>query len=129
MAEIKNSFLGSKMNKDVDDRLLPSNEYRDAINISVSESEDSDVGAVENVIGTAEAAAYTGIPNAKVIGSIADEKNDNIYFFFTNFTDGSGTALDLRPVDTASDKTCAIVVYNTFGSTFTELVKGSFLNF
>ena len=129
MAEIKNSFLGSKMNKDVDDRLLPSNEYRDAINISVSESEDSDVGAVENVIGTAEAAAYTGIPNAKVIGSIADEKNDNIYFFFTNFTDGSGTALDLRPVDTAIDKTCAIVVYNTFGSTFTELVKGSFLNF
>jgi hypothetical protein len=129
MAEIKNSFLGSRMNKDVDDRLLPSNEYRDAINISVSESEDSDVGAVENVIGTAEAAAYTGIPNAKVIGSIADEKNDNIYLFFTNFTDGSGTALDLRPVDTASDKTCAIVVYNTFGSTFTELVKGSFLNF
>ncbi len=129
MAEIKNSFLGSKMNKDVDDRLLPNNEYRDAVNISVSESEDSDVGAVENVIGTLEAANYTGIPNAKVIGSIADEKNDNIYFFFTNFTDSSGTALDLRPVDTANDKTCAIVVYNTFGSTFTELVKGSFLNF
>jgi len=45
MAEVKNSFLASKMNKDLDDRLIPSNEYRNALNVAVSESEDSDVGA------------------------------------------------------------------------------------
>ncbi len=31
MAEAKNSFLASKMNKDLDDRLIPSNEYKDAL--------------------------------------------------------------------------------------------------
>jgi hypothetical protein len=30
MAEVKNAFIQSKMNKDLDDRLLPSGEYRNA---------------------------------------------------------------------------------------------------
>ena len=51
MAEIKNSFLKSKMNKDLDDRLIPNGEYRDAQNISVGKSEDDDIGALENVLG------------------------------------------------------------------------------
>ena len=29
--EIKNTFLKSKMNKDLDDRILPNGEYRDAL--------------------------------------------------------------------------------------------------
>ena len=53
MAEIKNSFLKSKMNKDLDDRLIPNGEYRDAQNISVGKSEDDDIGALENVLGNA----------------------------------------------------------------------------
>ena len=51
MAENKNSFIKSKMNKDLDDRLVPNNEYRDAKNIAVSRSEDQDVGALEAVLG------------------------------------------------------------------------------
>ena len=51
MAEVKNTFMGSKMNKDVDSRIVPNNEYRHATNISVSRSEDSDVGALENIKG------------------------------------------------------------------------------
>ena len=51
MAESKNTFLKSKMNKDLDNRLMPPGEYRDAQNISISRSEDSDVGASENVLG------------------------------------------------------------------------------
>ena len=39
MAEIKNSFLKSKMNKDLDDRILTNGEYRDANNISVGRSD------------------------------------------------------------------------------------------
>ena len=46
MAEIKNLFVKSKMNKDLDARLLTNGEYRDAQNISVSKSEGADVGAV-----------------------------------------------------------------------------------
>ena len=49
--EIKNTFLKSKMNKDLDDRILPNGEYRDALNISVGRSENDDVGALENIIG------------------------------------------------------------------------------
>jgi hypothetical protein len=49
MAEVKNAFIQSKMNKDLDDRLLPSGQYRHAINAQVSKSEGSDVGALENV--------------------------------------------------------------------------------
>ena len=42
------------MNKDLDDRLLPQGEYRDAENIQVSKSEAEDVGALENVLGNSE---------------------------------------------------------------------------
>ena len=49
MAEVKNAFVKSKMNKDLDDRLLPSGEYREGINIQVSRSEGPDVGTLQNV--------------------------------------------------------------------------------
>ena len=51
MEEAKNTFLKSKMNKDLVDRLLPSGEYRNARNVAVSKSEGQDVGALENVLG------------------------------------------------------------------------------
>ena len=51
MPEIKNTFLKSKMNKDLDSRIVPNSEYRDAKNVSVSRSEGSDVGSLENVLG------------------------------------------------------------------------------
>ena len=94
MAEVKNSFLASKMNKDLDDRLIPSNEYRNALNVAVSESEDSDVGALENVIGNTAITSlgvspgYPGF-NAKAIGVFTDDNTDSIYIFFTDFTDTS----------------------------------------
>ena len=51
MPEIKNTFIRSKMNKDLDSRLVPNGEYRDAMNIQVSTSEESDVGTIQNVLG------------------------------------------------------------------------------
>ena len=51
MPQINNTFLKSKMNKDLDARLVPNGEYRDAQNINVNKSEGSDVGALENVLG------------------------------------------------------------------------------
>ena len=51
MAEIKNNFSQGKMNKDLDERLIPNGEYRDALNIEVTTSEGSNVGSVENIIG------------------------------------------------------------------------------
>ena len=47
MPEIKKQFTKGKMNKDLDERLVPNGEYRDAMNIQVATSEDGDVGTVE----------------------------------------------------------------------------------
>jgi hypothetical protein len=51
MPEIKNQFTSGKMNKDLDERLVPNGEYRDAMNIQVSTSEGSDVGTIQNILG------------------------------------------------------------------------------
>jgi hypothetical protein len=90
MAEIKNSFLRSKMNKDLDDRLIPNGEYRDAQNISVGKSEDDDIGALETVLGNAEKifAISPALPaNIQTIGYLTDEYTQKIFVFATNYTD------------------------------------------
>ena len=51
MPEIKKTFLRGKMNKDLDERLMPDGEYRDALNIQVSSTEDSDAGTAQNIRG------------------------------------------------------------------------------
>jgi hypothetical protein len=69
MAEVKNAFIKSKMNKDLDARILPSGEYRNAINAQISRSEGADVGALENVLGNKlEHAFETSVPNLFSIG-------------------------------------------------------------
>ena len=52
MPEIKHHFRAGRMNKDLDERLVPNGEYRDAQNIEINTSEGSDVGSVQNVVGT-----------------------------------------------------------------------------
>ena len=57
------------MNKDLDDRLIPNGEYRDARNISVGKSEDDDIGALENILGnTLVQVSSTGNANTEIIG-------------------------------------------------------------
>ena len=82
MPEIKHQFTGGKMNKDLDERLIPNGEYRDAMNIEVSTSEGSDVGTVQNILGNAKIDGFTIEElNERCIASIADEKNDVGYYF------------------------------------------------
>tara|TARA_R110000744_G_scaffold170649_1_gene288864 strand:+ start:2225 stop:8428 length:6204 start_codon:yes stop_codon:yes gene_type:complete len=82
MPEIKNQFNKGRMNKDVDERLVPNGEYRDAMNIQVSTSEGSDVGAVQNILGNRLAGTESFLKGSDIcVGSIADEKNDALYWF------------------------------------------------
>jgi len=85
MPEIKHKFTGGKMNKDLDERLIPNGDYRNAMNIQVSTSEGSDVGTIQNVLGNEHPdIGQDYIPSGSVcIGSIADEKNDCFYWFTT----------------------------------------------
>ena len=112
MAEIKNLFVKSKMNKDLDARLLTNGEYRDAQNISVSKSEGADVGAVENILGNIELIDFETIvttavtdkystyliqrdainfKNLQVIGQAPNLQTNSVVVFLTDWTDTSST--------------------------------------
>jgi hypothetical protein len=114
MAEIKNSFLKSKMNKDLDDRLIPNGEYRDANNISVGKSEDDDIGALENILGNTFVPG-TDIGAVEVIGYLKDNNSETIYLFLTNNSIASpGTNH---------------YIYKYFNNSYTKVIEGEFLNF
>jgi len=84
MPEIKNTFLQGKMNKDLDERLIPNGQYRDAVNIEVSTSEGSDVGAVKNILGNKRIEEI--VPEGfKCVGSVANEKTNKLYWFISKY--------------------------------------------
>jgi hypothetical protein len=130
MAEIKNSFLKAKMNQDLDDRLIPSGEYREALNISVGKSENSDVGTLQNILGNTFVAGNNEyvpgtttlnpdyIPGLECIGYFMDNINNRIYQFLTNDGDNGVSPIVHQ-----------ITVYDFVSLTYTILVKGAFLNF
>jgi len=101
MAESKNTFIKSKMNQDLDERLIPNGEYREAYNISVSQSEGADVGTLQNVLGNVLVTDFglTDDCNVKVIGTYVDDQNKEIYVFLTNFVDTSVDTVSNYPPD------------------------------
>jgi len=114
MAKITNAFIKSKMNKDLDARLLPQGEYRDAQNIQISQSENSDVGSVQNVLGNVQVFSFEGqlgVSGLVSIGILADQDKSDIYLFLTNDTDHF------------------IIKYNNQSSALNILTQGSYLNF
>ena len=100
MPEIKNQFTGGKMNKDLDERLVPKGEYRDAMNIQVSTSDGSNVGVVQNILGNTLGCAnystgYNPIPsNSFTVGSVADEKNDTLYWLLSGQSYNAGNMVE-----------------------------------
>jgi len=128
MAEIKNSFLKSKMNQDLDDRLIPNGEYRYANNISVGKSEADDIGALQNILGN-ELLPLTTAPIEEAgmicIGAFMDNQNNRIFQFLTDYTDPSPTNITLP-----TSGNMKITMYNFDSPTnYVTLVEGLFLNF
>ena len=87
MPEIKHNFTAGKMNKDLDERLVQNGEYRHAENVQVSTSDGSDVGVIQNVLGNS---LVQDIPylagEVSCIATIANEKNDKLYWFLVGDT-------------------------------------------
>ena len=88
MSEIKHTFQAGKMNKDLDERLVPQGEYRDALNIEVRTSGDSDAGTAQMLYGNIERTGssigltFNHLQQPSVfVGSVTDEKNNNSYYF------------------------------------------------
>ena len=112
MPELKHHFRRGRMNKDLDERLLPNGEYRDAQNVEVVTSEGSDVGSIQNVLGTVLKKGRLYDENTQIltewsadsnlfdlidptcIGSFVDTQNDNIYWFIHySFLNDSNNAI------------------------------------
>ena len=86
MANITRNFIKGRMNKSVDERLIPDGEYVDAINVRMGSTEGSEIGVIENTKGNIALTAlqYKGVPlsaSAKCIGAFEDGANETIYWF------------------------------------------------
>ena len=121
MPELKNNFTRGRMNKDLDDRIVPKGEYRDAANIQVSSSEGADVGAIESVLGNVKMRnkpgggtwdASFGWATIQCIGAKADTQNEKIYWFIT------GT----RIVDSQSRPANAILEYDSVANIISPII-------
>ena len=88
MAQIKNTFLKGKMNQDLDSRIVPNGEYREAINLQISRSESDTVGEFENVLGNVELFDTGG--SKKIIGYVTNESENIIYVFATDYDSAAG---------------------------------------
>jgi len=113
MPEIKNTFLGGKMNKSLDDRLLPEGEYRDALNAQITKNHDggSDVGVVHNIKSNLLLTSETYNANPVVLGSFFEEQNNRIFYFVKD------------------DSNNYIKIYNKSDGSVDTLASGAYLAF
>ena len=128
MAEVRNNFIKSKMNKDLDDRLLSNGEYRDAQNVNVNRSEGEDVGALENVLGNKLVTDFSlgDTTNLEIIGYLSDSINNRVFLIATDYTDTSSDQLSNPAPFGAS---CYILMSDLTTGNNQVLVRGRFLNF
>jgi len=117
MPEAKNTFLKAKMNKDLDDRLLPNGEYRDAQNVLVGKSEEDNVGTLQNIRGNKILDSLVRPANSFIIGYLMDSTNNRIYVFFTD--DNNNHSIRYHDINSTGNNP----------SPWVTLVEGAFLNF
>jgi hypothetical protein len=109
MPNLTRNFTAGKMNKVVDERLVPNGEYIDAMNVRMGSTEMSEIGVVENTKGNLPLTQlrYTDgtllSTDARCIGVLEDGSRETIYWFVhdPNFPVGATGKLDM------------IVSYNT----------------
>tara|TARA_R110001606_G_scaffold259284_3_gene407026 strand:+ start:4655 stop:9766 length:5112 start_codon:yes stop_codon:yes gene_type:complete len=94
--DINTNFIAGKMNKSVDERLLPPGQYVDALNVRLGSTETTEIGAVENSKGNTKVTniLYKNeeMSNAVCIGSYADGINQNMYWFVHDSNNSNSTS-------------------------------------
>jgi len=86
MPIVNTNFIAGKMNKSVDERLVPKGQYINAINVRLGATETTEIGAVENSKGNSQLTtlAYGGqnLSNSAIcIGAYEDGSKETIYWF------------------------------------------------
>jgi hypothetical protein len=103
MTNITRNFIAGRMNKVVDERLIPDGEYIDALNVRMGSTENSEIGVIENTKGNSKLTTVKYVngtalsSSARCIGTIADNTNETIYWFIhdSNFPVGATGKLDM----------------------------------
>lgn len=103
MANFTRNFIAGRMNKVVDQRLLPEGEYVDAMNIRMGSTENSEVGVIENTKGNLPLTSLAYIDGtslsaeARCIGALQNSATETIYWLVhdPNFSVGATGKLDL----------------------------------
>ena len=148
MPKLNNNFLKGKMNLDLDDKIIPKGEYREAGNISVTKSEGSDSGTVEQLKGFEKITNFSSdssLDNSAVIGTYFDNNKKRIIFFTTDFQIPSDQYDSINKVFypgfdnlpgqpggvpmAPSTSLCSIYCWEKGSATAAKIVTGSFLNF
>ena len=94
MTLFKQNFAQARMNKDLDERIVPNGQYRDALNIQISTSDGGGGGAVgtaQTLMGNVKHSAidaldgYYEIPDTStVVGCIENRATDKVYYFVSS---------------------------------------------
>ena len=105
MPELKHAFSAGRMNKDLDERLVPNGEYRDATNIEISTSEGSNTGVVQSLHGNFARRVMapfgpntnydlgTNDNSAVCVGSVTSPDTDKIYYLVNSEINANTGAL------------------------------------
>ena len=78
--KIQNNFIQGKINKDIDERLVPPGVLIDAENFMVASEEGGAMGVGKLVLGNFKV-TNLNIAGAEVIGSLADDSNERLFYF------------------------------------------------
>ena len=115
-------FQSGKMNKDLDERLVPNGEYRDALNLDLADSQNGNMGSLQNVKGTIElrnkpgtGAVWTSnyidsLASPTCIGTFKDDLNEKIYWFITSLDVGKAAVSIIAEYDQTSNTVSPILV-------------------
>ena len=137
MPDLNHKFNAGKMNKDLDERLVPNGEYRDALNAQVTTSEGSDIGSLQNILGNLDISSQfyldkNGDPIDQLtlesygfycVGSINDEKNDKLYWLV------SGIGIDFIAEYNYKTKQVFPIIVDVFQASLLPGEKGRVLHF
>ena len=103
MPNLTRNFTAGKMNKVLDERLVPNGEYIDAMNVRMGSTEMSEIGVIENTKGNLPLTSLRYIDgtqlsvDARCIGAIQDGARETVYWFVhdSNFPVGATGKLDM----------------------------------
>ena len=102
MANLTRNFTAGKMNKMVDERLVPNGQYIDALNVRMGSTEQAEIGVIENSLGNTQLTTleFDGTAlsaSARCIGAYEDGARETIYWFIhdKNYTSSPTGKLDM----------------------------------